>query len=275
MPEEEKLSNSQQEERTTLNLHQKLLKIADAAGILQKTKSGFNYKYVPEEEIQAKVTAGMQKWGVMLYNAVVPGSLRVTPYTYSKLDKKTKQEIPINEFVVQADTTYTWVNVDDPTQTIEVPWVIVGSMEDASQAFGAAETYCNRYFLMKTLQLATSEDDPDSYRSKQKEAEKYEDEKERKKAEEQLKKAVGEVVALGAELMGSGVAKETIMKIVGDKNGGNQNPSSIKSLEICSAVKLEFEKLKKSNTKGTAKEDTKQKTTENAVKEKQNGKENK
>ena len=31
-------------ERTEMNIHQKLLKIADAAGILQKTKSGYNYK---------------------------------------------------------------------------------------------------------------------------------------------------------------------------------------------------------------------------------------
>ena len=41
-----------------LNIHQKILKIADAAGVLQKTKAGFNYRYVPEEEIQAKVKIG-------------------------------------------------------------------------------------------------------------------------------------------------------------------------------------------------------------------------
>ena len=55
-----------------LNIHQKILKIADAAGVLQKTKAGFNYRYVPEEEIQAKVTACMQKYGVMLYPSIVP-----------------------------------------------------------------------------------------------------------------------------------------------------------------------------------------------------------
>ena len=47
-------------EEQKLNLHQKMLKIADAAGILQKTKEGYGYKYVPEEEIQAKVTGAMQ-----------------------------------------------------------------------------------------------------------------------------------------------------------------------------------------------------------------------
>ena len=225
-------------ERTEMNIHQKLLKIADAAGILQKTKSGYNYKYVPEDEIQAKVTAGMQKYGVMLYHSIVPGTLQVMPYTYQKTKDKT-----INEFIVHADTVYTWVNADKPEETVEVPWVLVGQMEDASQAFGAAETYCNRYFLMKSLQLATSEADPDNYRSKQKEAENYDDEKEQKKLAEELNSAVKEVVAMGSQLIKSGIPKEEVMGVVGKYNDGNQNPSSIKTLEVCAAVMKEFETL--------------------------------
>lgn len=235
-------------ERTEMNIHQKLLKIADAAGILQKTKSGYNYKYVPEEEIQAKVTAGMQKYGVMLYHSIVPGTLQVMPYTYQKTKDKT-----INEFIVHADTIYTWVNVDKPEETVEVPWVLVGQMEDASQAFGAAETYCNRYFLMKSLQLATSEADPDNYRSKQKEAENYDDEK-------VLNAAVKEVVAMGSQLIKSGTAKDEVMGIVGKYNNGNQNPSSIKSIEVCTAVMKEFETLaanKPATTKKTTKGESK------------------
>ena len=235
-------------ERTEMNIHQKILKIADAAGILQKTKTGFNYKYVPEEEIQAKVTAGMQKYGVMLYHSIVPGTLQVMPYTYQKTKDKT-----INEFIVHADTIYTWVNVDKPEETVEVPWVLVGQMEDASQAFGAAETYCNRYFLMKSLQLATSEADPDNYRSKQKEAENYDDEK-------VLNAAVKEVVAMGSRLIKSGIAKDEVMGIVGKYNNGNQNPSSIKSIEVCTAVMKEFETLaanKPATTKKTTKGESK------------------
>ena len=235
-------------ERTEMNIHQKILKIADAAGILQKTKTGFNYKYVPEEEIQAKVTAGMQKYGVMLYHSIVPGTLQVMPYTYQKTKDKT-----INEFIVHADTVYTWVNADKPEETVEVPWVLVGQMEDASQAFGAAETYCNRYFLMKSLQLATSEADPDNYRSKQKEAENYDDEK-------VLNAAVKEVVAMGSQLIKSGIAKDEVMGIVGKYNNGNQNPSSIKSIEVCTAVMKEFETLaanKPATTKKTTKGESK------------------
>lgn len=237
-----------------LNIHQKILKIADAAGVLQKTKSGYNYKYVPEEEIQAKVTACMQKYGVMLYHSIVQGTLRVQPYTYEKYDAKLKANKTVNEFVVTADSVYKWVNAETPGEYIEVPWALVGQMEDASQAFGAAETYCNRYFLMKSLQLATSEADPDEYRSKQKEAEGYDQEKEQKAAAEELAKAVKEILDKGSELIKKGFAKEEVMAVVGKYNNGNSNPSSIKSIEICAAVMAEFAELEK--TKASKKSTT-------------------
>lgn len=237
------------EEATKMNIHQKLLKIADMAGVLRKNKAGFNYKYTTEDEIQAKITAGMQKYGIMLYPSLVPGSLVVTPYHYDKA--KTKKEggktidytVPINEVIVHAEVRYTWVNADNPTDTVECHWAYIGQMEDASQAFGAGATYGNRYYLLKALQLATTEDDPDDYRSKQKEAENYDEQKLAKAAAEELAKAVKEVVNKGTALIKDGHKKEEIMTIVGKHNNGNQNPSSIKTLEVCAAVMEEFNKL--------------------------------
>lgn len=240
--------------KENLNIHKKILKIADAAGVLQKSKTGFNYKYVPEEEIQAKVTACMQKYGVMLYPSIVPGTLTVEAYTYEKpKTKKVKDEkgkdvivdytVPVNEVIVKAEVIYTWVNTDDPNDRFECRWAYIGQMEDAAQAFGAGATYGNRYYLMKALQLATTEADPDAYRSKQKAAEDYEQEKEQKAAAEELAKAVKEVVETGSALMKKGFTKEQVMEIVGKFNNNNQNPSSIKSIEICASVMAEFKNL--------------------------------
>lgn len=99
---------------------------------------------------------------------------------------------------------------------------------------------------MKSLQLATSEADPDEYRSKQKKAEGYDDEKEQKAAAEELAKAVKEVVDKGSELIKKGFAKEEVMAVVGKYNDGNSNPSSIKAIEVCAAVMAEFTELEKS-----------------------------
>lgn len=226
-------------ENKEMNLHQKLLKIANMAGALQRTKAAYGYKYVPEEDIQAKVTAGMQKYGVMLYHSIVPGTLNVMPITYTNKSNKTCHEV-----IVSADTTYTWVNTDNPEEKIKNSWVFVGQMEDAAQAFGAAETYANRYYLMKSLQLATTESDPDNYRSKQQQAEDFE----KKEAEKKLGVAIKNVVDAGSALIKGGMDKTEMMSIVAKYNDGNGNPSSIKSEQICEDILKEFSKI--NNKKG-------------------------
>lgn len=93
-----------------MNLHQKILKIANIAGVLQKTKAGFNYKYVPEEEIQAKVTAGMQKYHVTLIPDIAPGSTQVIPYSYTKQKKEKIKDESDKEKLVMVDTQGYWHN---------------------------------------------------------------------------------------------------------------------------------------------------------------------
>jgi len=226
-------------ENTEMNIHQKILKIASMAGVLRKSKKGYSYSYTPEEDIQAKVTAGLQKYGVMLYHEIVPGSLKVTPYTYEKYDKTIKGVKPVNEVIVQADTVYTWVNVDNPDERIVTPYAFVAQMEDAAQAMGAGETYANRYYLMKSLQLATTESDPDNYRNKQIEAEKEED----KKAVIELESSISEVVAMGTQKIANGMPKEKMRELTAKHNNGNGNPSSIKNVEICKAILEELKKI--------------------------------
>lgn len=240
-----------------LNLHQRLLKIANIAGALQRTKEGYGYRYVPEEDIQAKVTAGMQKYGVMLYEQIVPGSLKMESRDYIRVNSKGK-ETPVHEVVVSADAIYTWVNVDNPTEQFSVPWVIIGQMEDASQAFGAATTYCNRYFLMKSLQLATTEADPDYYRSKQMDAEDIEAKLEEEKAAKEASAAVEKLIAKGNALLEKGVDRKELTATIAGVNNGNGNPMSIKSKEVAEAAIKALDKLitaKKPVSKTTTKTD--------------------
>ena len=225
-----------------LNLHQRLLKIANMAGALQRTKEGYGYRYVPEEDIQAKVTAGMQKYGVMLYEQIVPGSMKMESRDYIRINAKGK-ETPVHDVVISADAIYTWVNVDNPTEQFSVPWAIVGQMEDAAQAFGAATTYCNRYFLMKSLQLATTEADPDRYRSKQLEAEDTEAKLEEEKLAKEVSAVVEKLVAKGNALLEKGVDRKELTATIAAVNGGNGNPMSIKSKAVAEKAMAALDKL--------------------------------
>lgn len=155
-----------------MNLVQKLACIRKMAAVVKKSADGYNYKYPPEDAVLANVTAGMDKYHVSLHVEVDP-RYEVVPFSYKQY-KKDKAgnvtETEVNEWLFKGNLHYTWKNDDNPDETITANWPLVGQQSDASQAFGSATTYCQRYFLLKYFQTATTKDDPDNYRDKQKDA---------------------------------------------------------------------------------------------------------
>lgn len=154
-------------------LYDKIANIRETVEAIQKNKQGYGYKYVSEDEVLAKVSAGLKKYQIDVYPRIVPNTMQVVPYTAKKnkvLKDGTILEDCINEIIVSAEMEFEWVNLENPEDKIIIPWTIVGQQSDASQAFGSGLTYCMRYFYLKFFKTATVEDDPDNWRSKQKEA---------------------------------------------------------------------------------------------------------
>ena len=220
----------------TLNIYQKVAKIANGCGVMKKNKSGFNYKYTTEDEVLAAVTGLMKKYNVSLVPKITPNSLRVVPHSYTKYDKKEKKEVPVNEVIVSADAVFSWINLDDISDRLDIPWIICGSQEDVSQAFGGALTYANRYFLLKSLQMATVEDDPDNYRSKQKKIQ--EDD-----ISETLINKRALILTTAKKMTEEGFDKEKLYDII-VKYHGKKNPNDIKDEEIADKIIEDFKKLK-------------------------------
>lgn len=161
-----------------LNIYQKLALIGEPARALRKNKSGYNYKYVGEDEILVKITGLMKKHQVSLIPNIVQGTTCITPYHYTKTKCSKKGDIyeeQVNEILVNADMNWIWVNNVKPEEQIVIPWTFVGQQSDASQALGSGLTYASRYFLLKYFNISTIDDDPDNWRARQKEAEEEED----------------------------------------------------------------------------------------------------
>lgn len=159
---------------TKLNLVQKLAKIRAISDVVSKEKRGYNYSYADITTILANITAGMKKYGVSLIPSIVPGTSEVVHNVVvnTKFDKTGKAyDNTSTEMLVKADMVFKWVNDEDPNDIIEVPWFVTGSQSDPSQALGSGLTYCTRYFLCNYFQIAQSDSDVDTYRSKQKAAE--------------------------------------------------------------------------------------------------------
>lgn len=181
-----------------MNIFQKLAKIRKPVEVLQKNKSGYGYRYVTEDLILAKITGLMDKYSVSLVPNITQGSTVVTPYSYTKT-KATKDgkifEEKVNDILVKADMEWHWVNNENPADRIVVPWTLVGQQADASQAFGSGLSYSSRYFMLKYFNVATSDDDPDNWRSLQREAEETENREVSKAIVEQIHKMVSEHIA--------------------------------------------------------------------------------
>lgn len=161
-----------------MNLYQKLAKIRAMSDVVRKDKKGYNYNYADVTAILANITAGMKKHRVSLIPSINPNTSRVEKVVSknTKFDKTGKPfESTSTEMLYSADMIFTWVDDDNPEDKISVPWFVVGSQSDPSQALGAGLTYCMRYFLCNYFQIAQPDDDVDAYRSKQKLAEKSED----------------------------------------------------------------------------------------------------
>ena len=167
------------DEAKKMNLYQKLANIRKNEEVIQKDKDGYGYKYVSESEILSKLTVMMDKMEILLMPSIVPETVRCYGETIEsrKKNKKTgemEQEMKW-EAMTYGEMVFTWVNAENPEEKIEVPWAFFGQQSDASQAFGSGLTYCTRYFLLKFFNIATVEDDPDNWRSKQALAAKEED----------------------------------------------------------------------------------------------------
>ena len=161
------------------NIYEKLAEVRKAVEVVEKDSQGYGYKYVSDRELLALISGKLEEKHLTLVPRLVPGTMKVEPWTYikNKLHPKTKElyDEVNNEVIISSEMVYTWVNNDDPTEVIEVPWMLVGQQGDASQSFGSALTYSYRYFLLKYFGVATVEDDPDNWRSRQKEAEAEQD----------------------------------------------------------------------------------------------------
>lgn len=157
-----------------MNLFQKLAKVRDIADVIAKNKSGYGYRYVSEDEVLAKVKAGLSKYHVSIYPLLDQENFSVERRDFfkKKYDKANQAWIddPQAEYCVRGRLNFMIVNDDKPEEQQIIPWVLVGSQTDDAQAFGAALTYANRYFFMKFFNIATPDDDPDDWKRKKSEA---------------------------------------------------------------------------------------------------------
>lgn len=138
-----------------MNLYEKLVEIRKEVINFSKDTEGYGYKYVSGSQAIAKIRDKMDELGIIL----VPGVGDTITSTYDYINSKGKE---CTDHVVSGDMSYTWINAEEPSETLTVPWKIYGAQDDISKAFGSGLTYSERYFILKFFQAPTDDADPDN-----------------------------------------------------------------------------------------------------------------
>jgi len=141
----------------TLNLFQKLVEVRKSIGSLHKDAKGYNnnYQYVTGSQILSKIQDAMNYYNVLLFPKLLTQEVKTREY-------KTRNGKTVVEYTVFGQMEFTWINADNPVDKLEVPFAYAGSQDDMARALGSALTYAERYFLIKSFNLPTDGDDPDS-----------------------------------------------------------------------------------------------------------------
>ena len=137
------------------NLFQKLVEIRKEVKGFNKDTKGFGYTYVSGSQAISKIRDKMDELNVLL----VPNVEETTTETYDYRNGKGEEK---TDFIVKGAMSYTWIDGDNPTDRLTVPWKLFGAQDDISKAFGSGLTYSERYFILKFFQAPTDADDPDS-----------------------------------------------------------------------------------------------------------------
>jgi len=137
-------------------IYQKLLTIQQRVNGLGKDKSTYNYKYVTGDKLLGEVKPMMNELGLLLKQEVL--SIENTRQDYvTKSGSK-------SEILSKVMMKFTWIDTESGEQDENL--FGANGQNDWEKGLGSALTYAERYFILKSFNIPTGEDDPDAFQNK-------------------------------------------------------------------------------------------------------------
>lgn len=142
-----------------MNIYEKLSEITNELGYVAKnlevsTGKDKSYKAVSEVDVLAAIKPLEYKYRVYSYpysREILESNLLETESEYQgKVNKKTT-------FMTRICTVYRFVNIDNPTEYIDITSFAEG-IDAQDKGSGKAMTYSDKYALLKSYKISTGED---------------------------------------------------------------------------------------------------------------------
>ena len=141
-----------------MKIYAKIAQLQAAVRGLSKDAQAYGYGYVSGDKVLSVVRPLMDDLGLLLMPSVE--EVNITPTTYDQYDRKAQAVLTKTENLTVLSMMMTWIDVETG-ETLPVKWAGVGQ-NGYDKGYGSALTYAERYYLLKTLHIATDEDDVDA-----------------------------------------------------------------------------------------------------------------
>ena len=150
-------------------LYQKLLKVKEQVTYLKKDTKGFNFEYASPELVLGTLNPLLNEAGLFLKTEVI-GVEHERVFSKHKVQdiwvnkQKIEKEVEVHETLFHLTMKYTWI--DTETGYEDSAQFTASGINNDEQGQGSAQTYGERYFLLKTFNIPTGKDDPDALGTK-------------------------------------------------------------------------------------------------------------
>jgi len=142
-----------------VNIYEKLLEVRKSVTYLQKGEKGSQYSYVSSSQVLSAVRKKMDDVGLLLIPEITGMNVR------EKQETKQGGKITVTYFT-ELFMKMTWVNCEKSEEKVECEWYAQGVDIAGEKGVGKALTYAEKYFILKSFNIATDNDDPDAFQKK-------------------------------------------------------------------------------------------------------------
>ncbi|MCG7406744.1 ERF family protein [Paenibacillus sp. ACRRX] len=145
-----------------MNIYQKLLEVRKSVTYLKKEATSNQYKYTGSAQVLASVRDKINEMGLILVPKILDKNLLTETIEFVEKEKPKKTTTYFTELTL----SMTWVNADNPSETVECSWYSQGVDIAGEKGVGKALTYGEKYFILKFFNIPTDNDDPDAFQKK-------------------------------------------------------------------------------------------------------------
>lgn len=152
-----------------MNIYQKLIEVRKDVPYLQKDSQmtqGQSYKYNSSSQVIGAVRKKLDEMNLLLITKIVDKRVHMDTVEFEETKNGVSKPKRTTTFFTELDLMMVWVNGDDPTEQIEVPWYGQGIDTAGEKGVGKALTYAEKTFILKEFNIATDQMDVDAFQDK-------------------------------------------------------------------------------------------------------------